>query len=129
MIGHKEPRWRAFGWASARGDDVLNLIPARLGGGLIALAGGGGWRTMTRDAPKHASPNAGWPEAAMAGTLQVELGGPAIYDGALVDRPTFNAGAPSPRVEDLRRGLTVYRNACLLLGAGAALYALARRRR
>ena len=76
LIGHREPRWRAFGWASARApDDLVNLIPARIAGALIALAGGGGWRTMLRDAPRHASPNAGWPEAAMAGTLGVQLGG------------------------------------------------------
>ena len=69
MIGHKEPRWRSFGWAAARLDDVMNLVPARLAGALIAVAGAGGWRTMIRDAGKHASPNAGWPEAAMAGAL------------------------------------------------------------
>jgi adenosylcobinamide-phosphate synthase len=67
LIGHREPRWRAFGWAAARADDLVNLIPARLAGGLIALAAGGGWRVMFRDARRHASPNGGWPEAAMAG--------------------------------------------------------------
>ena len=128
LIGHKEARWRAFGWASARADDLVNLIPARIAGGLIALAGRGGWRTMIRDAPKHASPNAGWPEAAMAGALTVRLGGPAVYDGETAHRPTFNAAAPAPTPDDLRRGLTIYRNACILLALGIGVRALARRR-
>jgi len=129
LIGHKESRWRAFGWASARADDLLNLIPARIAGGLIALAGRGGWRTMLHDAPKHASPNAGWPEAAMAGALHVRLGGPAVYDGDALHRPTFNAGAPPPISDDLSRGLTIYRNACILLVLGIGACALAHRRR
>lgn len=112
MIGHREPRWRAFGWAAARTDDVMNLIPARLAGGLIALAGRGGWRIMLRDAARHASPNAGWPEAAMAGALKVRLGGPAAYDGVVADRPVFGDGE-GPGAADLRRGLGVYRAACL----------------
>lgn len=107
MIGHREARWRAFGWASARFDDLLNLIPARLAGGLIALAGRGGWRVMLRDADKHASPNAGWPEAAMAGALGVRLGGPAWYDGELTERPVMGEGA-APRAADLDRALRIY---------------------
>lgn len=114
MIGHREPRWRSFGWAAARTDDAMNLAPARLAGGLIAAAGGGGWRAMRRDAAKHASPNAGWPEAAMAGALGVRLGGPVRYDGQMTDRPVFGDG-PAPTAADLRRGLRVYRRACGLL--------------
>lgn len=123
MIGHKEPRWRSFGWASARTDDLMNLVPARLAGALIALAGGRGWRTMARDARKHASPNAGWPEAAMAGALGVRLGGPATYDGLRVERAVFGCG-PCPGPHDLDRGLKVYVRACgllWLLVAGAAI--------
>ena len=116
LVGHREPRWRAYGWASARLDDAANLAPARLAGALIALAGGRGWRVMRRDAGKHASPNAGWPEAAMAGALGVRLGGPAAYDGVEVDRPAFGDGPP-PTVADLRRGLALHRRACLLLWA------------
>lgn len=122
LIGHKEPRWRSFGWASARADDAMNLVPARLAGALIALAGGGGWRTMLRDARKHASPNAGWPEAAMAGALGVRLGGAASYDGVRVERPLFGEGR-APDARDLRRGMGVYVGACgllWLLAAGAA---------
>jgi adenosylcobinamide-phosphate synthase len=129
LIGHKEPRWKAFGWAAARADDVANLVPARLAGALIALSGRGGWRTMWRDAPKHASPNAGWPEAAMAGALGISLGGPAVYDGARLDRPVFGEGAPAPRTVHLERGLAIFRGACFLTILGAAAYGLARRRR
>jgi adenosylcobinamide-phosphate synthase len=124
MIGHREPRWRAFGWAAARADDVMNWIPARIAGVLIALAGGQGWRIMWRDAGKHASPNAGWSEAAMAGALRVRLGGPVRYDGVMTDRPVFGDWAP-PSAHDLKRGLKVYGVACallllLLIGGGFA---------
>lgn len=114
LIGHMEPRWRMFGWAAARTDDLMNLIPARLAGALIALAGGGGWRIMRRDARLHASPNAGWPEAAMAGALNIRLGGDARYDGILTAKPTFGDG-PRPTAADLRRALGLYRRACGLL--------------
>jgi len=114
LIGHREPRWRMFGWAAARADDVVNLIPARLAGALLAIAGGGGLLVMWRDAPKHASPNAGWPEAAMAGALRIRLGGPTAYDGEMHERPVFGAGA-SPTVGDLKRGLRIYVIACGLL--------------
>jgi adenosylcobinamide-phosphate synthase len=114
MIGHLEPRWRSFGWASARADDLMNLAPARLAGVLIAVAGGRGLGVMLRDAKKHASPNAGWPEAAMAGALGVQLGGPARYDGEWLDRPLFGDG-PRPEPRDLERGLAIYLRACGLL--------------
>ncbi|WP_313103257.1 adenosylcobinamide-phosphate synthase CbiB [Brevundimonas sp.] len=114
MIGHMEPRWRAFGWAAARTDDVMNWIPARIAGCLIALGGWQGWGIMWRDARKHASPNAGWTEAAMAGALRVRLGGPVRYDGITTHRPDFGDWAP-PRAHDLRRGLRVYGVACAVL--------------
>jgi adenosylcobinamide-phosphate synthase len=129
LIGHKEERWRAFGWAAARADDFANLIPARLAGFLLAFAGWGGLLVMFKDASKHASPNAGWPEAAMAGALGVRLGGPATYDGVVHERPVFGTG-PTPAVSDLARGLRIYVIACgllwLLLGA-AELYLQAMR--
>lgn len=114
LIGHREPRWRMFGWAAARADDLLNLVPARLAGALIVVAGGRGWRVMRRDARLHASPNAGWPEAAMAGALGVRLGGETRYDGVPAARPTFGDGPP-PTLADLARGLAIYRRACVLL--------------
>lgn len=119
LIGHREPRWRMFGWAAARADDVANLIPARIAGALLAIAGGGGLLVMWRDAPKHASPNAGWPEAAMAGALRVRLGGPASYDGVMHERPIFGGGS-SPTATDLDRGLRIYVIACGLLWLVAA---------
>ena len=82
MIGHRTPRHEEFGWAAARFDDLLNLIPARLTAALIALSHG--WTDpapILRDAPLHRSPNAGWPEAAMAQVLNVSLSGPRSYHG------------------------------------------------
>jgi adenosylcobinamide-phosphate synthase len=114
LIGHKEERWRAFGWAAARTDDVANLIPARIAGTLLVSAGWSGLVVMFKDASKHASPNAGWPEAAMAGALGVRLGGPTTYDGVTHERPVFGTG-PAPGVADLTRGLRIYVIACLLL--------------
>ena len=89
MIGHRSERYRAFGWAAARFDDLLNLIPARLSGVLLCAVGAGlkAMRIMWRDARLHKSPNAGWPEAATAATLGVALAGPRIYGGALTSDP------------------------------------------
>ena len=89
MVGHLDERYREFGWASAKLDDVVNWIPARLTALLLAGAAffvkgadpEAAWRTALRDAKKHDSPNAGWPEAAMAGALGFSLGGPRSYDG------------------------------------------------
>jgi adenosylcobinamide-phosphate synthase len=114
IVGHRTVRFEAFGWASARADDAIAYIPARVAGALICLAGRGGWRVMLRDARHHASPNAGWPEAAMAGALGRRLGGPVSYDGEPAMRPVMGEG-PQPAATDLDRALTVYRGACLLL--------------
>lgn len=127
LIGHMEPRWRDFGWAAARTDDVMNLAPARLAGLLIAMAGGGGLGVMLRDARHHASPNAGWPEAAMAGALGVRLGGAVSYDGVMTERPVFGEGPP-PTPRDLRRALDIYVRACGLLWAAVAIGGRAWRR-
>lgn len=114
MIGHRTPRLVWFGWASARADDLVNWLPARLSGVLVCLAGRGGWRTMWRDAHRHASPNGGWPEAAMAGALERRLGGAISYDGEPAERGVLGAG-PMPDAADLARALRIYRVACLLL--------------
>jgi adenosylcobinamide-phosphate synthase len=116
LIGHREPRWRAFGWAAARVDDLANLVPARLGGVLICVAGGGGWRTLRRDHARHASPNAGWTEAAMAGALGLRLAGPISYDGVTHDKAWIGDGRTDAKADDVRRALRVYVRACLLLG-------------
>lgn len=88
MIGHRTPRHEEFGWAAARFDDVLNWIPARISAALIALSHGYiDPKPILRDAPLHRSPNAGWPEAAMAVVLNVALSGPRSYEGKKQDFP------------------------------------------
>lgn len=122
LIGHPEEPLRAFGWAAARADDGLNLLPARLSAVLICLAGGGGWRVMWCDHRLHASPNAGWPEAAMAGVLGVRLAGPVSYDGAVRHKPWIGAGAEAG-TGTMRHAGRVYLRACALgwiMAGGAA---------
>lgn len=102
MIGHRDERYEHFGWASAKLDDVMNWVPARLAGGFIALAAGlstgqwhrihESWYMLHRDGDKHASPNSGRPEAAMAGALGVQLGGTNYYDGVAHEAPLIGDG-------------------------------------
>ncbi|ABC24176.1 adenosylcobinamide-phosphate synthase CbiB [Rhodospirillum rubrum] len=134
MIGHRTPRLRAFGWAAARLDDGVNLIPARLSGLLlIAAALTKPWAdaraafvVMLRDAGKHRSPNAGWPEGAMAGALGLRLSGPRVYKGeAPRDEPYVGDGRAGVTPKDIRRGLALFRSACLIEGALIALLAIA----
>lgn len=115
MIGHREEPYGPYGWAAARLDDLVMLIPARLAGALLCLAGLKGWRVLARDHASHASPNAGWPEAAMAGALEVRLAGPIAYDGVLADKPWIGEG-DTVTPHHLFRALSIYRRACLLLG-------------
>ena len=128
MIGHRTARHAAFGWASARFDDLVNLVPARLSGLLIALAGGrnlAALRTMLRDARLHRSPNAGWPESAMAAALGVALAGPRRYGERVVSDPFINAGGRAARPDDIRRSLRVLIVACVLHAVIYAALALA----
>ncbi|MEK9211647.1 adenosylcobinamide-phosphate synthase CbiB [Sphingomonas sp. 2378] len=115
IIGHKEPRWRAFGWAAARIDDGANWAPARIAGALVCVAGARGWRVMRRDARAHASPNAGWPEAAMAGALGVALAGPVAYDGVTQIKPWIGREGRAASPKDIVTALQIYARACLLL--------------
>jgi adenosylcobinamide-phosphate synthase len=134
MIGHLSERHRDFGWASARFDDLVNLVPARLSGLAIALAAplaGGSireaLRSMRRDARLHRSPNAGWPEAAMSGALGLALAGPRRYGARIVDDPYLNAeGRVDAGPDDIRRALGVFIGAALVLGlaVGGAAFAL-----
>jgi len=96
MVGYKNERYLEFGWASARFDDWANYLPARLTGLLMVLAaplcglsGGNAWRIMRRDGRNHSSPNSGFPEAAAAGALGVQLGGANRYFGKIVEKPTI----------------------------------------
>jgi adenosylcobinamide-phosphate synthase len=126
MIGHREERWRTFGWAAARTDDLMNLVPGRVAGLLICLVGPGGWRIMWRDAANHASPNAGWPEAAMAGVLRLRLAGPVAYDGIHSQKAWIGEGDRPASAKDIQHGLDVYRRVCLCLWfiAGGVAWAL-----
>jgi adenosylcobinamide-phosphate synthase len=128
MIGHRTERYEAFGWAAARLDDLVNLVPARLSALLLAcaapVAGGSiatSWRIVRRDASHHRSPNAGWPESAMAGALGLPLAGPRRYAQHTVDDPFLNAEATSEaRPDDIGRALDLYVAACVI---EAAIYA------
>jgi adenosylcobinamide-phosphate synthase len=127
MIGHRTQRHEAFGWAAARFDDLLNLIPARLAGLSIAIVSfrsiGNAIAAMLKDAPRHRSPNAGWPEAAMAGALEIALAGPRTYYGGRVgDSHWVNEeGRREIGPTDIRNALALYLRACLLQAALVAL--------
>jgi adenosylcobinamide-phosphate synthase len=135
MIGHLTPHYRAFGWAAARLDDYANWVPARISGMLIAAAAlfsrnGRPTRSlaiMLRDARKHRSPNAGWPEGAMAGALGLALAGPRHYGEAVVADPWVGEGTARAAPADVARALVLYKNACLIqwglvVGAWLALH-------
>ncbi|RCW86643.1 adenosylcobinamide-phosphate synthase CbiB [Paracoccus lutimaris] len=123
MIGHMSPRHALFGRFAARLDDLVNLPASRLTGLLFIAAGWSraAWAVMRRDARRHRSPNAGWPEAAMAGALGVRLSGPRSYAGVETPEPWLNEGARDPGASDLMRGLALYRRAMVLLGLGLAV--------
>ncbi len=131
MIGHLTPRHGAFGFAAAKLDDIVNWPAARLAGLWIVLAAAlrrdasarDAWRIMRRDARGHPSPNAGWPEAAMAGALRLRLGGVRSYGGALVEDAAMGDGAP-PDAGAIDRALALYRLACALNAAPIVLAAI-----
>ncbi len=133
MIGHLTPRHAAFGFAAAKLDDLVNWPASRLAAlWLVAAAAltpgasaGDAWRIMRRDARGHASPNAGWPEAAMAGALGLSLGGPRVYAGRQIEDATIGDGTRAADAGAIRRALTLYRVACGLEIAVAILAALA----
>ena len=122
MIGHLDARHAAFGWASARLDDLVNLPASRLSALWIAAAAiivpgasaHAAWTAVWRDARKHRSPNAGWPEAAMAGALGLKLAGPRTYGGALVQDAFMGEGRRQADARDIRRALRLYLAACLV---------------
>jgi adenosylcobinamide-phosphate synthase len=133
MIGHRSPRHRHFGWAAARLDDLLNLVPARLSGLLFAAAAGlapganaaAALQIMWRDAGKHRSPNAGWPEAAAAGALGLALAGPRRYGGVVVPDSWLGEGRARATSGDIGNALRLYLYACLVNATAILVAALA----
>jgi adenosylcobinamide-phosphate synthase len=133
MIGHRTPRYLFFGWAAARLDDLVNLPASRLTALLLIAAArlrndtsaANAWRAVRRDAAHHRSPNAGYPEAAMAGALGLSLAGPRVYGGVSVDDATMGDGRRDASAADIRRALTLYIYAdavlIVLIAASAAL--------
>ena len=108
MIGHLNDRYTLFGWGAAKLDDVLNWAPARITAGLFALVGRkrGIWEIVREDAQFHRSPNAGWPEAAMAGSLGIALAGPRSYDGVVIHDAFMNGGGRKDLTRDDIRAAT-----------------------
>lgn len=125
MIGHKSDRHLAFGWAAARLDDLVNLPASRLAALWLVLAAGlvrsasprAAWRTVLRDARHHESPNAGWPESAMAGALGYRLAGPRSYHGDLEQGHWIGDGRSELGASDIRQALRLYRLACVFQAA------------
>jgi len=123
MIGHRTRRHEAFGWAAARLDDLVNLPASRLSALLLIAAAGlskdasanGAWRTVWQDAARHRSPNAGYPEAAMAGALGLSLAGPRVYGGVPVEDATMGDGRRDADSADIVRALALYRRADAIL--------------
>lgn len=126
MIGHRTPRHDAFGWAAARLDDLVNLPASRLTGFLFALAArfipngsmDNAFRAMRRDAHRHRSPNAGWPESAMAGALGLKLNGPKTYGATHVEDAYMGDGRREATVDDIDRALRLAGVAWALMIAG-----------
>ncbi len=130
MIGHRTERHEAFGWAAARLDDLLNLPASRLSALLLVAAAAladraraaAAWRAVFRDAHRHRSPNAGYPEAAMAGALGLALAGPRVYGGITVDDALMGDGRRDAGAKDIRAALGLYRRADgMLIGVMAVL--------
>jgi len=125
MIGHRTPRYEAFGWAAARLDDLVNLPASRLTGILVVFAAAftstqardAALLAIERDAKHHRSPNAGWPESAMAGALDLKLAGPRSYQGAMVDDAYMGDGRREATVADIDRALALALTAWALMCA------------
>jgi len=119
MIGHRTPRHAAFGWAAARLDDLVNLPASRLSALFIVAAAPvvgasprAAWASVWRDARRHRSPNAGWPEAALAGALGIQIAGPRVYGETRVEAAFMGDGRRELTADDIDRALRLYRAAC-----------------
>jgi adenosylcobinamide-phosphate synthase len=131
MIGHRTPRHEAFGYAAAKVDDLANLPASRLAAFFLALAAlfhddadfNRAVETVRRDADNHRSPNAGWPEAAIAGALALRLSGPRAYHGELTEDEWIGEGRAEANASDIRRALSLYQTACTVQIAALAVLA------
>lgn len=131
MVGHRTAQYEAFGWAAARFDDLVNVPASRISALLLVGAAAlrtdasarGAWDAVWNDARRHRSPNAGWPEAAMAGALSLKLAGPRIYGDVRVEDAWIGDGRAVATPHDVDRALALYRTACMLLFAIAAALA------
>jgi adenosylcobinamide-phosphate synthase len=131
MIGHKNERYKAFGWAAARLDDLVNLPASRLAALWLVLAAAltsgasarGAAHAVWRDAGHHRSPNAGWPEAALAGALGLRLAGPRVYGETLVDDAFMGEGRREADAADIREALRLYKRACVIQAVTLAVAA------
>jgi len=127
MIGYKTPKHLDFGWAAARIDDLANWVPARLTGLIIAMMSGtpnAALQTIRRDAGKHRSPNAGWPESAMAAALGVRLSGPRSYHDKQTNDPWLYAEGRDVEGSDVTRALAVFKRSMFCLAGLLAIVAL-----
>jgi adenosylcobinamide-phosphate synthase len=132
MIGHRNSRHEAFGWAAARFDDLVNLLPSRLTGLLFAAAAlvipgtsaRAALQAMARDASRHRSPNAGWPESAMAGALGLKLNGPKNYAGVLVNDAYMGNGRREATAQDIRDALRLASTAWAIMVAALLITAV-----
>ena len=120
MIGYRDAKYLYFGRVAARLDDVANWPAARIAGGLLCIgalltrgaSAANAWRVMWRDAGKHGSPNAGWPEAALAGALGLALAGPRTYGDTVTDGAWMGDGRPQAEPGDITRGCVLFRWTC-----------------
>ncbi|MCP2168085.1 cobalamin biosynthesis protein [Goodfellowiella coeruleoviolacea] len=135
MVGHRSPRYRRFGWAAARLDDLANLVPSRVAAALTAAtapvvggSAGAAWQTWRRDAAAHPSPNAGQVESAFAGALEIRLGGPTVYPHGTEERPVLGDGR-NPDAGHVTRAVELSRVVGMAAAGVATVVALASGRR
>jgi adenosylcobinamide-phosphate synthase len=130
MVGHRSPRYERFGWASARGDDVANWVPARVTALLVGMVrprrAGAVWAAVRHQAPDHPSPNAGVAEAAFAAALGIRLGGTNVYGARIEHRPVLGWGGP-PRPSDIPEARRLSRDVALAMGVLCLLFGLGAR--
>ena len=118
MVGYKNERFQDFGWASARLDDFINLIPARITAIVIAILTSNPLKAFlfaSKNSLASSSPNAGWPQSAMAYALKISLMGQKSFDGLIINQPSINEYAPPPKRQKLREALNFYKKIVILV--------------